>query len=147
VESNAGGARPAWAGSRRAVLAALAIVTAVLAGLAFSKQSAEVKLLQEQADCDIEQRRRAQAAKVFISVGAELDKPDRIDIRNTSEWPIYNVGAGAGDAERVRLSFLMPGDVYPFVAEWQGDPLWLEFRDAAGLRWRTTSQGELTEQT
>jgi hypothetical protein len=45
-----------------AVLALFAIVTAWYAREAFRKQSAEVKLLQEQAGRDMEQRRKAQAA-------------------------------------------------------------------------------------
>jgi len=43
----------------------------------------------------------------------------------------------------------MPGD-YAFAAGIQDaagimPPVWLDFRDAAGQRWRTTSRGELTE--
>ena len=48
-------------------LAASALAAAVLAGLAFRKQSQEVGLLLEQNRRDTEERHRAQAARVFLS--------------------------------------------------------------------------------
>lgn len=48
-----------------AVLALFAVVTAVFAYLAFREQSSEVATLQQQAERDIEQRRRDQAIRVF----------------------------------------------------------------------------------
>jgi hypothetical protein len=134
------------------VLALGAIVTAVFAILAFRKQSAEVTMLQDDRQREAGERRRAQAAQVFVAVGGLTpDVSDEIRIRNTSEQPIYDLAAlWADDAELQRLPLLMPGDEYPFFAAIQDAagsmPLvWLDFRDAGGLRWRTTSRGELTE--
>jgi hypothetical protein len=144
---------PTWIGAlATAGLLIGAIVTAWYARKAFREQSKQVKLLQEQADRDIEQRRRAQAAKVFITVGGvPPHMPEEIRIFNTSEQPIYDlVAAYSGDnAELQRLPFLMPGE-HRFMAGIQDaagimPPVWLDFRDAAGQHWRTTSRGELTE--
>lgn len=134
------------------MLAVFAVVTAVFAFLAFRKQSAEVRLLQEQAGRDIEQRRKAQAAKVFVIVGGLTpDLSDEICLRNHSEQPVYDlVASSPGRPELQRVPCVLPGDVYPFFAGIQ-DPdgkmplVCLDFRDAAGVRWRTTSRGELTE--
>ena len=136
-----------------AVLAVFAVVTAVFAFLAFRQQSTELGLLQRQAGRDFAERRRAQAAQVFVSVaGMPPAPPDEIRLSNTSRQPVYDLVAWAGDAEPVRVPLLMPGDVYPFFAGWADADgtmpvVWLEFRDAAGARWRTTSRGELTERT
>lgn len=103
------------------ILAAGAIVTAIFAILAFRKQSTEVGLLQKQAERDIDQRRRAQASRVFvwqefeddpeaversvIAAGAEVMTEDtcpnesagkvwiivEVHIRNTSKQPIYDL--------------------------------------------------------
>jgi hypothetical protein len=135
-----------------AVLAVFAVVTAWYARRAYQGQSAELTLLQEQAGRDIGQRRRAQAAKVFVTVGGRppLGR-NTVQMHNASEQPIYDlVASWAENADPVRLPFLLPCDLYGFVAEWQDadgnmPPVWLEFRDAAGLRWRTTSRGELGE--
>jgi hypothetical protein len=142
-----------------AVLALFAIVTAVFAFFAFRGQLHETRLLQKQVEDqqderarEAAERRRAQAAQVFITTGGLTpDTSDEIVIRNTSEQPIYDLAAlRTDDAELQRLPFLMPGDEYPFFAAIQNAagtmPLvWLDFRDAAGLHWRTTSRGELTE--
>ena len=133
-----------------AVLAAFAFVTALFAFLAFRKQSAEVKLLQEQAGRDVEQRRRAQAVKVYIVTGGRSPtSDDTVRMSNTSEQPIYDLAAGADGHEPVRLQNLLPGEAYAFSAAWMDAALnmptvWLDFRDAAGQQWRTTSRGELT---
>jgi hypothetical protein len=86
------------------VLAVFAIITAVLAGLAFRKQSREVSdqaemLRQATADREREaaERRRAQALEVYVyreghSPEYDLD-PYVISARvfNTSRQPVYNV--------------------------------------------------------
>ena len=133
------------------VLALFAIVTAVFAFLAFRKQSNEVGLLVEQADREAEDRRKAQAAKVFVAVGGLTpDMADEVRMRNSSDQPIYDLAASCADgAELQRVPHLMPGDEYLFFAAAPADAAvppvaWLDFRDAAGLRWRTTSRGQLT---
>ncbi len=133
------------------VLALFAIVTAVFAFLAFRKQSKEVGLLVEQAAREAEDRRKAQAAKVFVAVGGLTpDMADEVRIRNSSDQPIYDLVASWADgAELQRVPHLMPRDEYPFFADAPADAVmppvvWLDFRDAAGLRWRTTSRGQLT---
>jgi hypothetical protein len=81
-----------------AVLAAFAIVTGVFAALAFRKQSREVGILAEQNDRDISDRRRDQAARVFIWAEAQAPPADQdqavpgliAHIKNTSQQPVYD---------------------------------------------------------
>jgi hypothetical protein len=134
-----------------AVLALFAFVTAVFAFLAFRKQSKEVGLLQQQATREAGERRKAQAVQVFVAVGGLTpDMTDEVRLVNSSGQPIYDLAASWADgAELQRVPHLMPGDVYPFFTAAPADAaappvVWLDFRDAAGLRWRTTSQGQLT---
>jgi hypothetical protein len=135
-----------------------AIVTAFFAFLAFRKQSAEVTLLKDQAGRDIEQRRRSQAAKVFVWVVEDLASGSGmfVRIRNASEQPVYDLEFSADGMGPVRSvppggAPCMPGESHSFATAALGDdaaaapPVQLDFRDAAGLRWRTTSRGELTE--
>lgn len=65
-------------------LAIFALAAAVLASLAFRKQSQEVGLLIEQNQEDADERRRAQAARVFLGVPPEGD-PVRPYVKNASE--------------------------------------------------------------
>ena len=134
-----------------AVLALFAIVTAVFAFLAFRKQSREVGLLLEQAAREARERRRAQAAKVFAAIGGQRpDMAGLIRISNSSDQPIYDLAVSwAGGAELPREPRLLPGEQHRFRVALAGDAVIppvvrLDFRDAAGLRWRTTSQGQLT---
>jgi hypothetical protein len=141
------------------ILALFAMIAAGLAFLAFRKQSKEVGLLLRQAAREAEDRRRAQAAKVFVWAVRDLASGSgmAVHVRNTSEQPVYDLEASwAGAAEPMRHVIpgggpCMPGEKYPpFFTSALGDdaaaaPLVrLDFRDAAGLRWRTTSQGQLT---
>ncbi len=105
----------------------------------------------EQAAREAEDRRKAQAAKVFVAVGGLTpDMADEVRIRNSSDQPIYDLVASWADGVELQLvPHLMPGDEYPFFAATPADAIvppvvWLDFRDAAGLRWRTTSRGQLT---
>jgi hypothetical protein len=134
-----------------AVLALFAIVTAVFAFLAFRKQSREVGLLQEQATREAAERRRAQAAKVFAAIGGQRpDMAGLIRVINSSGQPIYDVVVSwSGGAELPNEPRLLPGEEHRFSVAVPEDAVippvvWLDFRDAAGLRWRTTSQGQLT---
>jgi hypothetical protein len=137
-------------------------ITAWYAKKAFREQSREVALLQEQVKNEqrdrareAADRRRAQAAKVFIWVTESTDQSEPvIHVRNTSEQPIHElIISWAGDAVPMPVVTseggpLMPGEENVFdVADLAhaDSAVWLGFRDAAGLRWRTTSRNELTE--
>lgn len=137
-------------------------ITAWYAGKAFREQSHEVALLQEQVkneQCErareAAERRRAQAAKVFLWVTEPEDQSGHVvNVRNTSEQPIHELTiAWAEDAVPMPVVTaeggpFMPGVENAFdVAELVDTDItvWLDFRDAAGLLWRTTSRGELTE--
>jgi hypothetical protein len=104
-----------WTGASASVgLFIGAIVTAVYAIKAFRKQSEEVRLLQEQARRDIEQRRRAQASQVFITVGRRPFEGNPEDMRaaacihNTSAQPIYDIVLGLGETGDQRWPVLLP---------------------------------------
>lgn len=147
---------PAWIGAlATAVLAIFAIVTAVFAFLAYRKQKAEVTLLQDQAARDIEQRRRAQASKVFVTAGVEpaygAGPADNVFAWNTSDQPIYTVEASYADNRALfTRGVLLPGRNHAIsagIADADGilPAITLDFTDAAGVRWRTTSNGKLME--
>jgi hypothetical protein len=138
------------------VLAVFAFFTAVLAYAAFRKQSAEVGALIEDRNREAAQRHRAQAAQVFTWVGelplsdGEAPRPAAC-VRNTSGQPIYDINVGWGSSFGAGTwRVLLPGneDAIKGAGTSVADgtvPIWIEFRDAAGVRWRATSRGELTE--
>jgi hypothetical protein len=138
-----------------AVLALFAIVTAWYARRAFLKQSAEVTMLQQDRQREAGERRRAQAAQVFTCVGERPvhagDPPQAAAfVRNTSRQPVYNISMGWGVTGQQRWPVLLPDGehVIPGAGSSVGDgtvPIWIEFRDAAGVRWRATNRGELTD--
>jgi hypothetical protein len=91
------------------LLAAGGIVTAVFAILAFQKQSAEVSALLQDWRREAEQRRGAQAALVYITLGftPQPTLPGQHDptpglfgvrMHNTSGQPVYDVQAWCMDA-------------------------------------------------
>lgn len=84
-------------------LAVLALATAVLASLAFLKQSREVGLLLEQNKRDTDERRRAQASRMFLAVSRDEARPNPY-VHNASDLPIYEAkigpGVGAGMVEK-----------------------------------------------
>jgi hypothetical protein len=154
-------------------LAAFAFIAAILAGLAFRKQSREVGILAEQNERDISDRRRDQASRVFM--WAEADFPDPPDqtviglithIKNTSHRPVYDGLSRFRDASG-RLEdmpytpvflALMPRDQVdtgngftepvPFPVFWQDKSRLqasVRFRDAAGVYWELDTDGQLDE--
>jgi len=158
-----------WTGAIATVLLVLgAVATALYARNAYREQSRQTgeireqtRLLQQQADRDIKQRRRAQATQVFTWVemrpfdGRADDMRSAACIMNASAQPVYDIELGLGltvDAHRVdrRLPVLMPGKDYELVGlgtdftDGRGQ-IWITFRDASGGRWRATSDGQLTE--
>jgi hypothetical protein len=158
-----------------AVLAAFAIITAVVAYMAFRRQTQEVGILQqqmkEQQDVlarEARERHRAQAARVFIS----LDYGDKQDdkrsahftVANTSDQPVYDAEIRWRHTQReahhpvirhTQLGTILPGDrptVYPARIDLgaRADPdddrfTVLIFRDAAGAMWTRTLDGDLSE--
>jgi hypothetical protein len=139
------------------VLAFFAIVTAVFAILAFRKQSAEVGMLQEDWQREARERRRAQAAQVFTWIGerpvrdGEAPRPAAC-VRNTSRQPVYDISVGWGSSGVGTWRVLLPDEenAIPGAGSSVADgtvPILIEFRDAAGVRWRATSHGELTDLT
>ena len=169
-------------------LATLALATAILALLAWRKQSREVRdqgemlrvqseqlaedrqvnaeqirvfgLQSEELKREARDRRRAQAAQVFIMIGRSEIVDGQISLmsnaHNTSQLPVYDLwvqwrsSLGEFGTPSVVPQFL-PGEVRPFTGVWtqgtrpSGPNVSLDFRDAAGVRWRTTSRGILTE--
>jgi hypothetical protein len=138
------------------VLAVFAFITAVLAWAAFRKQSAEVDALIKDRNSEAAQRRRAQAAQVFTWVDeqpvhdGEAPRPAAC-VRNTSRQPVYDINVGWGSSFGAGTwRVLLPDEenAIPGAGSSVADgtaPIRIEFRDAAGVRWRTTSRGELTE--
>jgi hypothetical protein len=100
-----------------------------------------------------EQRKRAQAAEVFTWADEEPFEDNPRDIRlaafvrNASSRPVYDVRIGWARTTATSVPFLMPGadHVVPGAGTSISEGTYAEFRDSAGLRWRTTSHGELTE--
>jgi hypothetical protein len=157
-----------------AVLAAFAIVTAAFAFFAFRKQSREVAILAEQNERDSTDRRRAQASRVFIwTEPAAGPNPEDMavggiisHIKNTSQQPVYDGFIGCRDGsgrtadtpDIPAFPVLMPGEqqnvTSVFAAPVTEVLFWednsallagLRFRDAAGVRWRIRSDGQLDE--
>jgi hypothetical protein len=141
------------------VLAVGAIVTAVLAGLAFRKQSQEVGLLLEQNQRDADERRRTQAARVFLGVPAEGD-PVSPYVKNASEFRVYEVDVWywePRDAFRVAgpdsLGNIMPGETRSAIRAFRRaypdgvllENIFLTFTDAEGLDWIRTPTGWFVE--
>src|SRR6266568_2255038 len=90
-----------WTGAIATVgLLAGAGVTAWYAHQAFREQAEQVKILREQADRDIDQRRRDQATRVFAWTEQRPFDDDPADpraaacVRNTSQQPVYDVRLG-----------------------------------------------------
>jgi hypothetical protein len=137
------------------VLAVFAIITAVFAGLAFRKQSQEVGLLLEQSKRDESERRRAQAARVYVM--AEPDPPRLIRpyARNASDFPIYDAQIWQAKADGIsapaELGTVMPGKSATGGAMMSARDAAahsvLTFRDSQGVRWIRMPDGTLSEQT
>jgi hypothetical protein len=138
----------AWVSAGATVgLLIAAVITAVFALNAYRKQSREVELLQKQFDRDSAERRRAQAAQVFVWVSQ--DAPDKAYVKNSSKQPVYDlvVSLPAGNKS---LKHLMPeaNREFPGVGAAASDGTFTvscTFRDAAGVCWKTTARGILTE--
>jgi hypothetical protein len=150
-----------WIGAiATAVLAVGAAFTVYYARNAFREQSCEVALLQQQAERDVQQRRRAQAAQVYIFIPGRQQTDTILEltarVHNASQQPIYDLTMTWHDGQnqfgdpkcRDRL---MPNESLPFNPtgvsgkSTAGVGVAVEFRDAAGVHWRANDRGELTE--
>lgn len=155
------------------VLALGAIITAWFAIKAFRKQTQEVALLQQQAERDINQRRRAQASQVFLEVRSLTTKefvesgdppePYGASAHNLSSLPVYQlsiiwtgwykpgrdpIGLISASELQPLANRLMPGKTTAarHTPENAVPHPWLVFRDAAGVEWLTDTDGHLIEQ-
>ena len=196
---------PGWiTGVGTAILAIFAIVAAYYARKAFRKQSQEVRaieqqvtdqqeitrqqaalleiqrhqleLQQKQFDQQADERRRAQASRVFIWIETGPDPRATNDqattgegarfgviahVRNPSEQPIYALNIDWGPEKPEWMEYehfpvLMPGDQkdpfqpWPEIIDITRRPIpelapFARFRDAAGLHWRLTADGQLDD--
>jgi hypothetical protein len=137
-----------------AVLALFAIVTAAYAIRAFGKQSQEVGLLVEDSRRQADERRKSQAARVFIEIS---DPPHHlggyVHVVNASDFPVYNAKFWdfdvTGIKERDELGTIMPGvrssDEIVILAA--ATRAFLTFHDSAGVRWIRMPGGGLREQS
>jgi hypothetical protein len=150
------------------MLAVFAVATAWYARKAFMAQSEEIGMIQQDRQRDAEERRWAQARRVYLDldmfVGNEA-RPSTVDIvgrsaavtatmHNTGDRPVYDVRihwvslnppAQAGVEDQLgtlgphgRMDRERP--VPDAVAIEQFKPI-AYFRDAAGLRWTVTPNG------
>lgn len=128
-------------------------------------QADQLALQQRQFDADRDMRRRAQAAQVFVLIdrdasGAVQRGDGAVDVvvraHNTSGQPVYDLSGGCrtrdGDFGPAHVQpSIMPGGTMTFQQTWQradgisGLDAWLDFRDAAGVCWRITDRGTMTE--
>lgn len=133
-------------------------------------QAEELMAAREYRNREAGERRRAQAAKVFLEChhemvhghGPGVAKVARYMavVTNSSEQPIYNVfliwHIGSADWEingssKDGKSSLMPGEKWPALREWiDGSPpvgthAVVEFDDANVVRWQRRKEGTLTE--
>jgi hypothetical protein len=143
-----------------AILAILAMATAWYARKAFRAQSDQLQIQSRQLKDDQDTRRRAQAARVFITIDGGEPRNDQVALKatahNTSKVPVYDLRVQwrTADGEFGLPSvapLLLPESTCPFEASWTEEAglqrlrVSLDFRDAAGVIWRTTGHGNLEE--
>jgi hypothetical protein len=158
-------------------LAVLAIVAAAFAFLAYRRQSQEVALLAEANQREANERRKAQAARIYAGPSPrEVEKARRHRfsqnvrrwaprpwVKNASQLPIFDIQfwdvrhtAKPPPLVEVVLvgtgpSMLMPGEQaaieLPLVPVGQDRFTIFTFRDSAGVRWIRLGSGRLQEQT
>ena len=143
-----------------AVLAVGAIVTAVLAYMAFRKQNQEIVLLQQQVQDEAFVRRSGQASRVMFSEdlamdpdGEEADISITLTVTNCSDLPIFDVSFLWWRRGEGKVGTWRSVGVIPPGADASRDERFKSavttgvfFRDAAGLTWRCKPDGTLVEQ-
>ena len=141
---------------------------------AFDQQSAELDMLKDQAQRDINERRRTQARLIYIRADASrgTSHPDAADqadggnpstlrlhayLTNSSQQPIYDIvvtwSTSNGPIEPPSTKpDIMPSDTGELTRSWNTDfgitsglAVQADFRDASGVIWRATDRGHLTE--
>jgi hypothetical protein len=154
-------------------LAALALATAILALLAWRKQSREVRdqgemlkfqaeefrQLSQDREREAQERRRAQAVMVYVWSDRAAADPSTVmvHLRNTSQQPVYGVQLGwqrdgqfRGRSEHVTP--IMPGETVGTGLMQPPDTLLPPsaaaaiFRDRAGIWWCARPDGSLEEE-
>jgi hypothetical protein len=140
-----------------AVLGAFAFTTAILAGLAYRKQSKEVGLLLEENERETAERRRAQAERIFIGAPRTPGRKVSPYAMNASDLPIFGVQlwypepAGLPDPED--LGVILPDQQVGAGAREFDDAddaltrTILTFRDAASRSWVRLPGGDLKKQS
>jgi hypothetical protein len=135
-------------------LAVLAIAAAIVAGLALYKQSREIAILIAENNRQADERRRAQAASVYIGLplqGPRLVQPSAL---NASSLPAFDAqfwhfGSG-GLSDPVDLGMIMPGPVgindRQMSYDEASEHVLLTFRDAEGIGRIRMPHGILKEQ-
>jgi hypothetical protein len=161
-----------------AITTLLAFLAAAFAGLvayfAFQAQSEEVSILKDQEERAAEERRRGQAARVYLTEKTSPEQPAIphsvqmpggravrgqsvvVTVHNTSQQPVYDLRIHWVDAAtKVQAGIedqrgtLGPSDTAESEREIPGNVTVGQFhavayfRDAAGLRWTLTTDGQL----
>jgi hypothetical protein len=136
-------------------LAALALAAAIVAGTALRKQSRELAILVAENNRQAAERRRAQAASVYIGLpvrgGRRLVQPSA---QNASGLPAFDAQFWYTGPDSLwdpdDLGMIMPGPVgingrqMPYEEAVQS--VILTFRDAEGISWIRMADGTLQEQ-
>lgn len=146
-------------------LAVFALAAAILALLAWRKQSREVsaieqqlQLQRDQADQERAQRRRAQASLVYVLIEPRPFNGDIQDMReaaciyNTSRQPVYDIALMLDNGTDQRLLALRPGETYDrpglgtdYITRKR--PVSIRFRDSFGIYWLRDLDGQLSEES
>jgi hypothetical protein len=117
-------------------------------------QAEELRKSLRERERDADERRRAQASRVFLAVSRDEAQPITPYVHNASDLPIYETkiqaAAGSGNAkEPENLEIILPGEAIPatrLVAAGEAVRFTiLTFRDAAGLFWQRYPNGLLEE--
>jgi hypothetical protein len=136
-------------------LAVLALAAASVARVALRKQSRELTILVAENSRQADERRRGQAASVYIGLpirGVRLVQPSA---QNASSLPVFDAqfwysGPG-GLSDPVDLGMILPGPVgingQQMPYDEASEHVILTFRDAEGIGWIRMPHGVLKEQT
>jgi hypothetical protein len=140
---------PGWITALATVgLLAGAIVTARYAIKAFGKQSEELATLQEE-------RRMAQAARVYVTAPRDKVRLVHPSAANGSDLPIHDTQIWYADPGGLSgpedLGIVLPGEAFPARRSFSAADVFtytvLTFRDAFGVRWIRMPDGTLKGQT
>jgi hypothetical protein len=136
-------------------LAMLAIAAAIVAGTALRKQSRELAILVADNNRQARERRRAQAASVYIGLPLRGNRLVQPAANNASSLPVFDAQFWYSSTDGLSgpddLGMIMPGPVGINGRQMRYDEAVksaiLTFRDAEGIRWIRMADGTLEEQT